>query len=633
MKAIPFFPFILSLLFPVLLKCQNYPVFNIPDSLKSHANAVIRVDSHLLEMNKVDEATFSINKVVTVLNRNGEKAGQFSLYYNSFNVPGDIRIVIYNAFGNQVKKVKQNEIYDHSISDDLTLLMDSRQMEYNPVINEYPYTVSIEYTLHIKGFTNLPLYSPVEDFGISVEHSSFTLTTKPGIEVRYHMMNFDSLYTTFTQSAQKFEWSVNGYPAIVKEPLAVDIGLVSPLVLLAPNQFEYDGSKGDFTSWKTYGEWLIRLLEGRDRLAEKSRQHVHALTDTIPDTYNKARVLYAYMQSRMRYISIQLGIGGQQPFPAESVDKLGYGDCKALSNYYIALLREAGIPALYAETKMNEGKTFFLEDFPGNLYFNHVVVCIPMQKDSIWAECTSSFVPFGFMGEDVAGHPSLLVTPGGGKIVHIPSGKPEDNKECRKYLMAVNPDGSAQMNIKIRYSGLKLEEGLVNYVQSKKEQEEDLYKELEMNDFIIDHLAYAYDPSRFPSISLEAGITCNKFAAITGNRMFLPSMLAGDIVHPTSKADARKVPFELPSSSTETDSLTYEIPQGFSLESIPQSFSAATKFGAFSLSYSQDGKTITITQVLSIVGGVYAASDYSDFRDFLISVQKAEKQKILLKQI
>ena len=55
------------------------------------------------------------------------------------------------------------------------------------------------------------------------------------------------------------------------------------------------------------------------------------------DPIEKAKIVYKYMQEKTRYISVQVGIGGFKPMLAKDVDRLGYGDCKALSNYTKAL--------------------------------------------------------------------------------------------------------------------------------------------------------------------------------------------------------------------------------------------------------------------------------------------------------
>jgi hypothetical protein len=628
--------FVLSLLFvgiPGLTFGQSYACSLIPDSLKKNANAVVREHSSVLDIQSERKATWKEFDAITVLNKKGEQFGLFMLEYDKFITPDNIRIIIYDALGNQIKKVKQGEIIDHSYIDDGTLFSDDRIKAYKPVANQYPYTITCEFELHYNGYLGLHPYLPVEDFGLSIEHSMFSMIAKPGVSYRFHEMHFDSIHASIVHTDSINSWEIKGYPALVEEPMSIDVFMLAPVVWIAPNSFEYDGSGGDYSSWESFGSWISGLLKGRNLLPEETRHQVYAMTDTIQGNYEKARRLYEYMQSKVRYVGIQLGIGGYQPFSAETVDKLGYGDCKALSNYYLALLNEAGIPALYAVTKMKEGNCFFLQNFPANIYFNHAIVCIPMQKDSVWVECTNNFIPFGQMSEGVAGHPSLLVTGSGGKIVFVPSGVREDSKRCRNYQLQLNSEGNALLDLQISFTGFELANGLQHYVRNQKEREEYLYKYLDMNDIVIDKYNCAYHKATPSSITLEAEINCSKYGTCSGNRMFLPLTQGGAVTEVPEKANNKKFPFSVDKSTNDRDTLSMILPEGFITESLPASFHAETKFGKFYISTHEANGIITVVRSLEIYKSEYPAREYIQFRDFMISIQRAEKQKIVLKTI
>ncbi|NJM26365.1 MAG: hypothetical protein HC859_13660, partial [Bacteroidia bacterium] len=97
-------------------------------------------------------------------------------------------------------------------------------------------------------------------------------------------------------------------------------------------------------------------------------------------------------------MSIQLGIGGWQPFEASVVDKNGYGDCKALSNYAVAMLKEAGIKGYYCLVQAGEEPAKLDPMFAEN-HFNHIIVAVPLKQDTVWLECTSQTNPYGYLGE------------------------------------------------------------------------------------------------------------------------------------------------------------------------------------------------------------------------------------------
>ncbi|WP_296108935.1 transglutaminase family protein [uncultured Alistipes sp.] len=133
-------------------------------------------------------------------------------------------------------------------------------------------------------------------------------------------------------------------PAVCSETSSSPLIDLVPVVYAVPHRFEYEKTQGSMENWESYGRWQCSLLEGRDLLPEELRAEVHRRTDALGTPREKVRALYDYLGETTRYISIQLGIGGLQPMPAEEVFRTKFGDCKALSNYLKACLRSAASP-------------------------------------------------------------------------------------------------------------------------------------------------------------------------------------------------------------------------------------------------------------------------------------------------
>src|SRR5262249_18052472 len=159
-------------------------------------------------------------------------------------------------------------------------------------------------------------------------------------------------------------WEVKGIAAVEDESSSPDWTELTPVVCLGPVQFEIQDYKGIMNTWQDFGKFVYALKNARDQLPDNIKQEVHRLTDGVTDTREKIAKLYKFMQDNTHYISIQLGIGGWQPFDATYVSTKKYGDCKALSNYMYSLLKEAGISSNYTLVKAGESEHFFVSDFP-----------------------------------------------------------------------------------------------------------------------------------------------------------------------------------------------------------------------------------------------------------------------------
>ena len=299
-------------------------------------------------------------------------------------------------------------------------------------MKSYPYTVNDEVD-EVQGFRALHGWLPQNSETVSVENARYTIVAPKDYQVRFKGFNAMTAPLESAEGTNKiYTWEIKGIPAQKEEEFVSSWNSLSPMLWTAPSTFEAEGYKGDMSTWKSFGQFQFELLKGRDVLPQETRQQVHRMTYTIKETRRKVAVLYEFLQQNTRYVSIQLGIGGWQPFDANFVATKKYGDCKALSNFMIALLKEAGIVGKYVLIKSGRNPPNFLTDFSVS-QFDHVICCVPQTKDSIWLECTSEALPAGYLSSFTSDRYGLMVDESGGTLVRTPKYGIKDNLQIKDY--------------------------------------------------------------------------------------------------------------------------------------------------------------------------------------------------------
>lgn len=149
------------------------------------------------------------------------------------------------------------------------------------------------------------------------------------------------------------------------------------------------------------GKWLWNIRDGKTALTEDMKSKLHSMTDTCQSVKSKIDVLYKYLEQNTRYVNITLGIGGYQPVAAAEVCRTGFGDCKGLSNFMHAMLKEVGVPSSEVVISTKYDKIY--KDYPNFNQFNHEILMVPMRQDTVWIECTDAKIPLGYCHMDIAG--------------------------------------------------------------------------------------------------------------------------------------------------------------------------------------------------------------------------------------
>jgi len=107
----------------------------------------------------------------------------------------------------------------------------------------------------------------------------------------------------------------------------------------------------------------------------------------------KARAIYNWVVTNIRYVGLEFGIAGFKPHSAQEVFNNKYGDCKDKATLLIAMYKAAGIPAFYALVGTREmGK---LEKEIPMSQFNHAIVVAKIGDELIWLDPTCEVASFG----------------------------------------------------------------------------------------------------------------------------------------------------------------------------------------------------------------------------------------------
>ncbi|RZK14716.1 MAG: DUF3857 domain-containing protein, partial [Flavobacterium sp.] len=433
---------------------------------------------------------------------------------------------------------------------------------------------SIVYEYEIRYKQNLIIkdWQPQPDDDISVEKSSYTFISKPADELRIKTQNYQGNPEETINDKQKvWVWKVMNMPAIKPEPYSPDRQAYQTSVKIAAANFTYYNHNGSYKDWQELGKWVYDdLLKTRKAL---SAQTVNTITELVKDEKtdkDKARKIYEFMQNKTRYISVQIGIGGFQPVGAEEVDRLGYGDCKALVNYMQSLLDVAGIESYYCVVEAGDKKVSLDADFADMSQGNHIILCMPLKGDTTWLECTSQKIPFGFLSTFTDDRIVLACTKDGGKLLKTPKLTAADNRQIRKAELTITPNGDVTGKTQTLYSGSQYDSNEEIIDKPLSEQKKLLADVYDIDNISFNEINYSQKKQENPESTETIGLKIPNYATLNNNKLFLKVNLF-NIQRNTSEVKNRTKPVYINRGFTDEDTIIYNLPDETTTNQLPES--------------------------------------------------------------
>lgn len=605
-----------------------YSLSSIPESVKNKASVITHLEDFDLEVEGLDKTNLKVHKIFTVMNEEGKDALFFNEYSSKYISLDDAEIKVYDANGKQTGKYKKKEMTTVGVGEGL--IEEGYVTYYHVSTTSYPVTVEIRYEKKIKSTLSVPDFRFIHPHEGIVE-SNYTARVPTEIPLRYKAENITIEPAVSIDGKYKvYKWTVKNLSPIAYEEGAVSEGSRYPHIKIVTDQFSHYGFRGDLSSWKSFGTWIKDLYKGLDVLPPERQQFFLQLVKDAPDEKEKIRRIYKYMQQNFRYVSIQLGIGGLRPFSADFTDKKKYGDCKALSNYMKAALATVGIRSHVAIINATYNEPPVDPGFPSN-NFNHVILCVPSQGDSIWLECTSATAEFGQLGTFTENRNALLITEDGGVLAATPKSNSSANILSTRTTIAISDDLSAETETFFTTKG-EFREIMNEILKEKKDEQKKAivsyfgFKQPDVFELIK-------DPTDADKTRLRMFVSkVPEFNA--GTKSFINPRIHKIWTSKLPKSENRRLDFYFRYPFEKYDTTVFKLPAAVATDALPTEKVLTCPYASYKSTYwyNEPERSVYVATALVLKQHKVNSADYATVKKFFDDLLQDDSQKIVVKK-
>lgn len=259
-----------------------------------------------------------------------------------------------------------------------------------------------------------------------------------------------------------YTWSLSGIRPLPDDPLAGGVHDRAPALVVgihpAPGA---EVGPVVLDDWRSVAGWYENLARDQDAATESVSAFARAgAIDPSNGPLERIVATARLVRDRVRYLAVELGIGGYKPQSADRTASTLYGDCKAKTTLLTSLLGLSGIAVhpLLVNATIRDAVS---PDVPSIDAFNHMIAAIalpdgvepPVEMSSaileegdlgrfLVVDPTDEHAAIGHLPSALAGKRALLVAGDESRLVTLPPAKASDNLIAVSLDARLGEDGS-----------------------------------------------------------------------------------------------------------------------------------------------------------------------------------------------
>jgi hypothetical protein len=485
---------------------------------------------------------------------------------------------------------------------------------------------------------------------LPTREARFTLMLSSGWEYKANWINYPENEPA-SLSANQVQWVLRDIkPVLSEDDMPPRVGVAGQMLIsiLPPG----DSQKKGFISWSQMGKWEAGLIRDRFESSPEIKQKVAALTATASTTLGKMQALASFVQHDIRYVAIELGIGGLQPHPARDVFSHHYGDCKDKATLLGVMLKEIGVDSFPITINTRRGGVG-AQSPPQLGWFNHqilaiklsdevkdpslvAVVTVPKLGRLLIFDPTNEITPFGQLSGSLQANYGLLVTPDGGEFLELPQLPPDGNGIHRTGILALSENGTLSGDVEETRLGDAAT--AQRYVLRTVNQDKDRVKPIETT---LSHSLASFRITKASIGNLQQtdqpfifnySFVADRYAKPAGSLLMVrPRVLGNKYSDILERKEPRKyaVEFEGPQKDVEVYEIT--MPPGYEVDELPPPSDAEYSFGSYHSKIEVKGNVLRYQRTYEIRELVVPVDKLSELKTFYRTIAGDERNTAVLK--
>jgi hypothetical protein len=449
-------------------------------------------------------------------------------------------------------------------------------------------------------------------------------------------------------SPNHWHWEMHDIPGIDLDdvPMAPSEGALAERMVVHFSAKELPEGDG---RWAEIGNWYDDLASPRTEGPIEVNSMAKSLTYGSSDFTERIQKIAEFMQRDIRYVGIEIGIGGLQPHPAADVFRNRYGDCKDKVTLLISMLSAVGVRSTYVLVDTRRG---IVDPLLPSIRGNHAIAAIelpasyhdPQMQAIVTAKTgkrylifdpTNEYSPIGLLPSYLQGGYGILVASKNSQVIRLPILKPDSDLVNRSAKFQLAKDGTLTGTVTENRFGSSAEHMRRVFNETGKiKQHEALENALgnSFSNFTLDSQSAENVENLDKQLVLNYTVTAKGYAKLAGENLLLVRPRVLGTVEAPFNQKPRVYPFDMGQTGRWRDNFEVSIPPGYVVDDLPNPMNVDVGFATYHSEVKADSTTLYYKRELVIKELELGPQKYPELRKLEATIATDENNNAVLKK-